>query len=197
MSYALPPTRRPDHAIQPMFPARWSPRAFAADEISEGQLLTLLEAARFAPSASNHQPWRFVWALRGDEGFARIRDALVPSNATWAGDAAALIVVATKDTVIAKDGTDAPNHYAAFDAGAAWMALALQAQADGLVAHAMAGFDHAAMAQAVALPKGHSLRAVVAVGHQGPAEALPEALQAREVPSPRHALTDLARRGKF
>lgn len=197
MTCALPPTRRPDHAAHPMFPARWSPRAFSDQPVSAEQVLVLLEAARFAPSASNHQPWRFVWALRGDDGFAAIRDALVPFNATWAGKAAALIVVATKSTVTTKDGAEAPNHYAAFDAGAAWMSLALQARTSGLMAHAMAGFDHAALARAVALPEGHALHAVVAVGHHGQAADLPEALRAREVPSPRLPLSDLAVRGRF
>ncbi|MBK8441657.1 MAG: nitroreductase family protein [Rhodobacter sp.] len=197
MNQALPPARRPGHAADPMFPARWSPRAFADRTVSAEDIMVLLEAARFAPSASNHQPWRFVWSLRGDPGFAAIRDALVPFNADWAGKAAALIVVATKSTVTGKDGAEAPNHYAAFDAGAAWMSLALQAQVSGLVAHAMAGFDHAALALAVALPEGHALHAVVAVGHLGKVETLPEGLRARETPSPRRLLADLAVRGRF
>ncbi|MBP9183187.1 MAG: nitroreductase family protein [Fuscovulum sp.] len=197
MTDATPPTRRPEHDVAPMFPARWSPRSLTAAPVTEAQVMTLLEAARWAPSASNHQPWRLVWALRGEPAFDAITAALVPFNQDWAGKAAALIVVASDDRVAGRDGTLAANRWAAFDSGAAWMALALQAEALGLVAHAMGGFDAAALAGAVALPEAHSLHAVVAVGHQGRAGDLPEGLRAREVPSPRKALAEIARRGRF
>ncbi len=189
--------RQPDHPVAPQFPARWSPRSFTGRALTEAEALTLLEAARWAPSASNHQPWRLVWALRGEPAFDAITAALVPFNQDWAGKAAALIVVASDDRVAGRDGTLAANRWAAFDSGAAWMALALQAEALGLVAHAMGGFDAAALAGAVALPEAHSLHAVVAVGHQGRAGDLPEGLRAREVPSPRKALAEIARRGRF
>lgn len=197
MTFALPPSRRPDHAVAPMFPARWSPRAFAARPLEAATVGILLEAARWAPSASNHQPWRFVWALRGDAAFERIAGALVPFNRAWAEKAAALIVVAAKETVAGADGTEAANRWAAFDAGAAWMSLALQAQALGLAAHAMGGFDAAALASAVGLPADHALQAVVAVGHPGAAADLPEALRSREVPNARRPVAETAFRGSF
>jgi nitroreductase len=161
------------------------------------EVMSLLEAARWAPSSLNHQPWRFVWARRGDAAFAAIHQALTGNNPLWAGHAAALFVVASKDTVQNRDGAEAANATAAFDSGAAWMSLALQANRMGLVTHAMGGFDRSALAQAVGLPAGHTLHCVVAVGEQGPADALPETLQAREKPNGRKAVEDFARHGRF
>lgn len=188
--------RHPDHPVDPQFPARWSPRSFAADTMSEAEVLSLLEAARWAPSASNHQPARFAYGLRGDASFATIFDALMGFNTAWAGKAAALIVVASRTTV-AKDDTQAPNAWHAFDAGAAWMSLALQAQAMGLVAHAMGGFEGEKLAPALELPEGHHIHVVVAVGRKGDIDDLPEKLQAREMPSPRRPVAEVAARGRF
>lgn len=191
------PIRQPGHPVDPLFPARWSPRAFSDAALTEGQVKVLLEAARWAPSAANHQPWRLVWALRGEPAFAAILDGLVPFNRDWAEKAAALIVVASKDRAVGRDGAEAPNRWAAFDSGAAWMSLALQAARDGLAAHAMGGFDAAALAAALGLPEGHSLQAVVAVGHPGRPDSLPEPLRAREAPSPRLPLEEIAFHGRF
>jgi len=197
MSLDLSTSRQPDHPVATQFPMRWSPRSFSDRKLGAGEVLSVLEAARWAPSASNHQPWRFVWALREDGDHAAILGALVPGNQTWAGKAAALIVVASTATVTGKDGAETANKWSAFDAGAAWMSLSLQAQAMGLVSHAMGGFDAVALERAVGLPEGHSLHAVVALGHQGPIAALPEPLQAREAPNSRHPVSETAFRGRF
>lgn len=196
MNAPAQPARLPENGVDPLFPARWSPRAFSDREMSESQVLTLLEAARWAPSAMNAQPWRFVWGLRGDDGFARIADALVPFNRDWAQHAAALIVVASK-TTRSTDKGEVANVSHAFDAGAAWASLALQAHLLGLSAHAMGGFDHAKAAESLSLPEGHALHAVVAVGYLGDPATLPEGLRARETPSPRLPVADFARRGSF
>jgi nitroreductase len=189
--------RQPDHPVAPQFPARWSPRSFTERVLTTAEAMSLLEAARWAPSASNHQPWRFVWALRGEAAFAAVRDTLTGNNPVWAGKAGVLFVVASKDTVTNREGAEVPNRTAGFDTGAAWISLALQAQAMGLVAHAMGGFDKDKLAAAVALPDGHTLHCVVAVGEQGPAEALPEDLQAREKPSNRKSVAEIAAHGRF
>lgn len=188
--------RIPDHPVDPMFPARWSPRAFSDAQMTEAEVMVLLEAARWAPSASNVQPWRFAWGLRGDAGFEAIAGALVPFNKAWAEKAAALIVVASRKV---RDGSDGvvENVWHAFDAGAAWGHLALQAQGLGYHAHAMGGFDHGIAAQALGLPADHALHAVVAVGKLGDPASLPEGLRAREVPSLRLPLAQLAGRGRF
>lgn len=197
MSLDQPAGRQPDHPVAPQFPARWSPRSFTDRAVSEAEVMSLLEAVRWAPSASNHQPWRLVWARRGEDGFAAIHSALAAGNQVWAGEAAVLFAVASKDTVTNREGAEAPNRTAGFDTGAAWMSLALQAQAMGLAAHAMGGFDKDKLAAAVGLPDGHTLHCVVAVGKQGPAEALPEDLRAREKPSGRKTLAEIAVHGRF
>lgn len=188
--------RHPDHAIDPQFVSRWSPRSFAETEMTEAQVLQLLEAARWAPSASNHQPARFAWGLRGDAAFAAIHAGLMGFNTAWAGRAAALIVVASKPFV-EKDGAQTANAWHAFDAGAAWMSLALQAQTMGLVAHAMGGFEADKLAPALGLPAGHVIQVVVAVGTQGAVADLPEKLQPRETPSPRRPVAEVAGHGRF
>jgi nitroreductase len=189
--------RQPDHPVASQFPNRWSPRAFSEAALSVAEVLSVLEAARWAPSSTNHQPWRFVWALRGEPAHAAILAALAASNQVWAAKAAALIVVASKGTTVNRDGVEVPNAWAPFDAGAAWMSLALQARAMGLVTHAMGGFDAAGLGAAVALPQNHTLHAVVALGHQGKVDALPEALRQREAQNQRRPLAETAFRGRF
>lgn len=189
-------TRQADHPIAAQFLDRHSPRAFTEEEIPEATLLTLLEAARWAPSGSNLQPARFAWARRGEAGFAVMAECLAPSNRVWAGQAAALVVVASQAEVI-RDGQAAPLASHAFDAGAAWMSLALQAHLLGWIAHAMGGFDKARAAELLALPQGHQLHVTVAIGRQGPPETLPEALRPREAPSLRRPLAESAGHGRF
>jgi nitroreductase len=190
--------RTPDHPIADVFTARWSPRAFTDATMTEAELLGLLEAARWAPSGFNAQPWRFIYALRGDEGWQAIADAIMPFNKAWAEKASALVIVASATRFTPPGKTEASDNGShAFDAGAAWGYLALQAHMSGWASHAMGGFDRAAMAAAVKLPEGHVLHAAVAIGKQGEASSLPEALQAREVPSPRLPLSEIAVRGGF
>lgn len=96
--------RIPEHPIEPLFVDRWSPRAFGAEDMAKDDLLSMLEAARWAPSAYNIQPWRFVYALRGDANWQRFVDILNPFNATWAQNASALIVLLS-DTQLPDDGS--------------------------------------------------------------------------------------------
>ncbi len=196
MNVLAPSPRQADHAIDPLFLNRHSPRSFTDATLTEAELLELLEAARWAPSASNNQPWRFAWGLRGDAGFAKIADTLVPFNRAWAEKASALVVIASKSTV-EKEGQSNPNPWHAFDAGAAWMSLALQANLKGLFVHAMGGFDQTKAADLLGAPQGYVLHAVVAIGSRGPAENLPEALRAREGHTPRLPLAELAKHGSF
>lgn len=196
MNSPVAPARHADHPVDAQFLTRWSPRAFATDAMTEAQLMSVLEAARWAPSASNNQPWRFVWGLRGDAGFAAIAETLVPFNRAWAEKAAALVVVASQDYT-ERDGVKSANRWHAFDAGAAWAQMGLQAQHLGLVAHAMGGFDVETATRLLHVPDGVVLQAVVAIGTKGDPSALPEGLQAREVPSPRQPLAQIARHGRF
>ncbi len=189
-------TRSADHPVHAQFLSRHSPRAFASTEMSEGQMLQLLEAARWAPSASNNQPWRAAYGLRGDAGFAHIAATLADFNAVWAPKAAGLIAWASR-SVTTRDGADTPNAWASFDAGAAWGHLALQAQDMGMISHAMGGFDAAKLAASLHMPSDFTLHAVIAVGYLGDAADLPEALRAREAPNGRNAVTDWAAKGSF
>lgn len=190
--------RRPTYPIHPLFTDRWSPRAFTGQAIPQESLLTVLEAARWAPSAYNVQPWRFVWALRDSAGWAPIFDSLVPFNQSWAQRAAALVVIASRKEA-QFPGKDAPgtNPWHSFDSGAAWASLAFQATLSGLAAHALAGFDAETLRKAIDLPDDHAIEAVVVIGKVGDKSVLPETLQAREVPNDRMPLSQLASEGRF
>ncbi|MCF1707310.1 nitroreductase family protein [Tabrizicola sp. J26] len=191
-------TRSPDHPVDPVFVERWSPRAFGDAPISESELLGLLEAARWAPSAANVQPWRFVVALRGEPAFDRIVETLSGNNRLWAGNAAALVIFASVTTAVWPGASEpAPNGLHAFDTGAAWASFAIQARKEGWHTHGMAGFDREALAATIRLPADHAINAVVAIGELGDPATLPEALRAREVPSQRRPLSETVLRGSF
>lgn len=190
--------RQPAHPIHPLFTDRWSPRAYSGEAISTPELLTLLEAARWAPSAYNAQPWRFVYARRDSPAWQAIFDSLIEFNQGWAQRAAALVVVVSaKDATFPGAADAAPNPWHAFDAGAAWASLAFQATLSGWSAHGMAGFDADALRAAVDLPQTYAIQTVVAIGRRGDKSVLPEALQAREVPNDRYPLALLAAEGRF
>ena len=192
MNALSPAPRVPDHPVDAMFIDRHSGRAYASTPLVQEELLTLLEAARWAPSGSNTQPTRLVWGLRGDPTFARIAETLGAGNKLWAEKAAALVVVASMTHVV-RDGAEValPSH--AFDAGAAWISLALQAHLRGWMAHAMGGFDKARAAEDLGLTGAFQLHVVVAIGQEGDPALLPEGLRAREVPSGRLPLAQIAR----
>jgi nitroreductase len=165
----------------------------AGTPVPREAVLTLLEAARWAPSGGNGQPWRFVWAPRDTPAFAALLDALVPFNQAWAHRAGALVLLAAQ--VVREDGRPAAT--ARFDAGAAWMALALQGTLSGLAVHAMGGFDHARAATAAGLPPGVEPQVVIAVGNPGPPELLAEKDRAREQPNDRVPLEAFAFEGRW
>lgn len=181
-------------SLNPQFPARWSPRALADEPLTSVQMATLLEAARWAPSCYNEQPWRFAYALRGDERWQAFLGVLVEANRTWAARAGALVAIAARRH-FERNGKPNPVH--AFDTGSAWMSLALQASHMGLVAHGMFGFDMEAARRTFGLPDGYDLCAMAAVGLPGRAEELPQALREREVPSLRKPLGEIAFHGGF
>lgn len=190
--------RTADHPIAPIFLERWAPRAFAAEPILDETLLTILEAARWAPSASNLQPWRFLYAKRDTPSWQRFFDLLIPFNQSWAKDAAALVVIVSRIKSPPSDGKEGrpiPTH--SFDAGAAWASLALQARKLDWHAHGMAGFDKDAARVALNVPDDFHIDAAVAIGRLGDKSLLPEGLQAREVPSDRRPLAETAFEGGF
>ncbi len=160
---------------------RWSPRTYADKEVPAAELKRLFEAARWAASSSNEQPWRFLVGRRGDETYQKIFNALVESNQSWAKSAPVLVLSVAKK-VFTKNGK--PNAYGMHDTGAASATLALQATADGLHTHSMAGFDREQARASFAIPSDYEIGAVTAIGYFGDPASLPEHLQKMEV-SPR------------
>jgi len=192
------PLRFTPFAVDPLFLERWSPRAFDGTSITEDQLLTLFDAARWAPSAFNYQPWRFVYTQRDSAVWGEFLDLLLPFNQTWVKDAAALIFILSDTQIVAPGSTEAkPAGSNSFDAGAAWALLALQARRLGLHTHAMAGFDQARARSYFALADRYRIEAAIAVGHLGDPAQLPEPLQAREFPSDRLPVEAIAFAGNL
>lgn len=184
--------RSTDTQINRLFLDRWSPRAFDGSRLSDAELRTLFDAARWAPSAFNAQPWRLLYAVRSDANWDRFVKLLVPFNQIWAKNASLLIFF-----VSATASQEKPNYTHSFDTGAAWMSLALQAQLMGLRAHGMAGYDHEAAGRELGIPEGFRIEAAVAVGRQTDASVLPENLRAREIPSDRKPIEEIAFPGNF
>ena len=190
-----PPGRRApaDHPLLDAIAERWSPRAFdPARPLAEADLLPLLEAARWAASSSNIQPWRLAWALRGDPAWDRLLACLNPGNAAWAHRAGALIL----GCAVAAKPDGSPNGHAGHDLGAALAQLAIQATAAGIGTHAMGGFDRDAARLAVAVPEGVDPVTAVALGWPGDPALLDEGRRARELaPRARLPLSEIAPRG--
>ena len=186
-------TRQPQAKADEQFIRRWSPRAFAGTPLSEAQLSQIFEAARWSPSCFNSQPWRFIYGLADTPEWDPLFGLLMDMNQVWARRAGALVAVVSKTTF--DSGDPAPTH--AFDTGSAWMAMALQAQRMGLISHAMWGVHHEQVPTVLGLTDDYQFMAMVALGYPGVAEDLPEKLRAREVPSPRQPLTELAMPGRL
>jgi nitroreductase len=187
-----------EYPIDRVFMDRWSPRAFTGEAISEAELFSLFEAARWAPSSYNSQPWRFLYARRDTVHWERFLGLLIPYNRAWVQHAAALIFIVSKSTMLppGKD-TEIPSHSHSFDAGAAWGFLALQAVKSGWATHGMVGLNFDEAFATLGVPQGYRVEAAIAVGRQGDKSTLPEVLQAREAPSGRFAVREIAFEGGF
>lgn len=189
-------SRTAEHPITPIFLERWSPRAFTGEAISEHELRTMFEAARWAPSSYNSQPWRFVYARRDNAYWDKLLNLLIPFNQSWAKTASALVFIVSTGTMPGKEGP-VPSRSHAFDTGAAWGYLALQATFMGWQAHGMVGIEWDRVNAELNIPEGHQVMAAAAIGKQGPASMLPEALAAREVPSQRTPVAEFVFEGGF
>jgi len=186
--------RRTEHDIEPIFINRWSPRAMSGEDVSQNDIARLIEAARWAPSAYNEQPWRFLYCHRNTEHWPKFFDLLVEFNQQWTRNAGALFVVISK-TTFDHDGKPNPTH--SFDAGAAWQNLALQGTKMGLVVHGMAGFDAEKARKTLNIPPEYEVEAMIAVGKPGRVEDLPQEMQEREQPSDRKPLAEIVTEGPF
>ncbi len=186
--------RKPDKKIEDLFWHRFSPRALSGEPLSEEVVQTVLEAARFAPSAFNEQPWRFIYSLKDDKAWQEILECLVDFNQSWAKKSGALIIVMAKNNF---SHNNEENITAKFDTGAAWQNLALQARALGLVAHGMSGFDYHKLKEKFKISDDFSIIATIALGLPGDINDLSEDLKEKEKPSDRHKLEKIASRDIF
>ena len=173
MKYAQPSTE----GVLPVILERWSPRAFADRDVNPIDLRTIFEAARWAPSSYNEQPWQFFMGHRNSETYKKIFDTLVPFNQAWARTAPVLILGVAKTRF---GHNDSPNNYALHDLGAADGFITLQAAAMGIATHQMAGFDQAKAREAFDIPEVFAIGSVMAMGYQGDLSSLGEQYQAQE-----------------
>jgi nitroreductase len=191
-------TRTADHDIDPIFLNRWSPRAFTGEVMPDEVLMSLFEAARWAPSASNIQPWRFVYAHRGTAEWALLFDALMDMNQPWVANASVLAYVLSDRFRRRPDREPTENRSHSFDTGAAWAYLALQAHHLGWAAHGMGGFwPDKAYAALGASDADYRVEAAIAIGRPTDAGVLPESYRAREVPSGREPVGSFVFEGRL
>jgi nitroreductase len=179
----------PVEGVLPVVQTRWSPRSFADRNVDPADLAKVFEAARWAASSTNEQPWRFLVGARGSEAYSKILDALVPFNQSWAKSAPVLILGVTK-TKFSHNGT--PNPVALYDLGAAASYLTLQAAALGLATHQMAGFNADTARKSFEIPDEYHIGAVIALGYQGEPAALanPQLVDREVAPRERKPLSE-------
>ena len=178
--------RKADHPIDKLFLDRWSPRALSGEEIPDGELMVLFEAARWAPSSNNNQPCRILYAKRNTEYWPLFFNLLTESNKVWARNAAALLVFISKTTF----DNNKPSITHSYDTGAAWENLALQGMLKGYVVHGMQGFDYERARNVLNIPPEFNVEAMAAIGKPGNKEELPEGLKERESPNNRRKLSE-------
>lgn len=183
--------RQAEYEIDSIYLKRWSPRSFLTKEVPEDVLLSLFEAARWAPSAFNFQPWRFIIA-RTEEARKRFMSFIGEFNQIWCKNVPVFALIISKKT---SERGEIGSH--AFDAGAAWGYLSLEATRKGLITHPMTGIDFEKARQVLNIPEEYAINALIAIGYQGEKEALPESLQEREAPTPRRPIKESIFEGLF
>jgi len=165
------------HDVLDLIKNRWSPRSFSDQVIPEKDLHTILEAAGWAASANNEQPWQYYYASKSNDGFARIADSLLPGNKPWAQHADVLLVAVARKTY---EATHKENGFALHDVGMANAHLLLQAAALNVYGHIMAGFDKAKLSETLQLTDDQFAVTVIALGYRDEAEKLEEPFKTRE-----------------
>jgi nitroreductase len=186
--------RKADYPINPLILDRWSPRSMTGEEMTEEELMTLFEAARWAPSSYNAQPWRFLYAKKNSPSWSLFFNLLVEGNQAWNKNASVLLLIVSLKNF---ERNNKPSHTHSFDTGAAWMALALEGSSRGYVVHGMEGFDYEKARKDLGIPDDYQVEAMVAIGKRAPPNKLPPELEEREKPSTRKALSEIAIEGKF
>jgi nitroreductase len=186
--------RKPGYPINPLILNRWSARSMTGEGLDEQDIMSLFEAARWAPSSFNNQPWRFIYAKRDTGHWDRLFNLLVDTNKHWAKNAALLVVVISRKNF---EFNEKPARTHQFDAGSAWQNLALEAHSRGIVAHGMQGFDYEKARVDLGIPVDFEVMAMIAIGKKGPKENLPAELQDKEKLSDRKPLRDIIMEGIF
>lgn len=184
--------RKADYPVHSLFLNRWSSRAFEEKEVTKETLYTILEAARWAPSSSNLQPWRFIVA-HTEEQKQKFQSFIKPNNRLWTDHAPVLLLIVSNK--FRQDGEPSGAH--AFDAGAAWASIAFQAHLLGLATRAVGGYEREQAREVLQIPAEYELHAVIALGYRGAPETLPEDFQQRELPNGRRALNESIIEGSF
>ncbi|HPG33160.1 MAG: nitroreductase family protein [Lentimicrobiaceae bacterium] len=169
-------TASTEHPIHDILRDRWSPRAFNGQTIENKQLLSLFEAARWTPSASNIQPWSFIIGKKGDDTYNKINQTLVEFNQLWATTAPVLMLAIAQTTNSKKQ----PNISALYDLGQSVASLTFQAGALGLYVHQMGGFNTSEAARLFEIPEDYTVATAIAIGHLGDPAMLHENLQKME-----------------
>ena len=187
-------SRKANYPISDFILNRWSPRAMSGELLTQDELMTLFEAARWAPSSYNNQPWRFIYAIKGTPTWEDFFNILAEGNQAWCKNAAALVVVASKTTF---DYNGKPSRTHSFDTGSAWENLALQGSINGLVVHGLQGFSYKKAEELVNLPQDHVVEMMIAIGKRGNKESLSPDLAKIESQNDRKGLSDIIFNGKM
>ncbi|MCY1494368.1 Nitroreductase family protein [compost metagenome] len=190
--------RQAAYAIHPQFLERWSPRAFTGEAISDDELFALFEAARWAPSANNAQPWRFIYARKDAPSWPALFGLINEGNQRWAANASALVVLVSRTSHRRPGASEVtPLRSHSLDSGAAWASLALQALHSGWSSHAIGGFDRERARVELGVPDGYQVEVAIAIGRRAAPESLADDLRERELPNQRHPLSRLVAEGRF
>lgn len=190
----LKTNRKTEYPVEPLILNRWSARAFSQEPVSQHELMSIFDAARWAQNSYNNQPWRFIYSRNGSETWSRFLNLLVEANKIWAQRASVLVLVISK-TTFDYDGRPSLTH--TFDTGAACQNMALQAACMNIVCHGMEGFNYDRARELAQIPEGFRVEAMFALGKLGDKNALPEKLREREKPSDRKPLKEVVFEGFF
>lgn len=188
------PNRKPNHPINPLIAGRWSPRAMTGDPLPDSEIASLFEAARWAPSSYNNQPWRFLYAKQNTAQWDLFFNLLVPFNQQWCAKASLLGISLARKNFF---HNNKPSRTHAYDTGAAWALLCLEGATRDLIVHGMEGFDYAKARATLHIPDDYEVLAMFAIGKPAAKETLSADLQAKEVPGDRRPIEQFATEGVF
>lgn len=192
-------TRKPAYPIHPAILNRHSPRVLRDEEepVTDGEFLTLIEAARWAPSSSNSQPWRFIVGKKGAQSYEKLRSLLDEFNTKWTAPASYLLLLISDEQPTTPKGKVMANRNHTSDAGAAWENLAIQASDMDIVAHGMAGYDHERARELFKIPEQFRVEFMIAIGRRTSLTEVPPEFLSGETPNTRKPIEELLFDGEF